>query len=92
MQRSVFLNSVNDEMIRQAIQSLRSNVTLVFAGADKLVDSGKTRSLVPLFPKGRIRSQEIAGAGHEIFNEVPQYRTQAIESFIQWIDSRGRCG
>jgi alpha-beta hydrolase superfamily lysophospholipase len=89
---NVFLNSVNDEMIRQAIQSLRSNVTLVFAGADKLVDSGKTRSLVPLFPKGRIRSQEIAGAGHEIFNEVPQYRTQAIESFIQWIDSRGRCG
>ena len=89
---NIFLNSVNDEMIRQAIQSLRANITLVFAGADRLVDSDKTRSLLPLFPKGRICSQEIAGAGHEIFNEVPQYRKQAIESFVQWIDTRGRCG
>lgn len=89
---NVFLSSVNDEMIRRAIQSLRSSVTLVFAGADKLVDSGKTRSLVPLFPKGRIRSQEISRAGHEIFNEISEHRAQAIESFIQWIDARGRCG
>jgi alpha-beta hydrolase superfamily lysophospholipase len=89
---NIFLNSVNDDMIRQAIQSLRSQITLVFAGADKLVDPNKTRSLLSLFPKGRFRSQEIKGAGHEIFNELPQFRQQAVDAFTHWIDSRGHCG
>jgi len=89
---NVFLGSVNDDMIKRAVQSLRSPVTLTFAGADKLVDSGKTRAILPLFPKGRIRSLEIPGAGHEIFNELPQYRQPALESFFKWIDARGQCG
>lgn len=88
----VFLGSVNDEMIRRAIESLRTHVTLVFAGGDKLVDSAKTRSLIPAFPKGRIKSQELAGAGHEIFNELPKYKEEAVSAFLKWIDARGLCG
>lgn len=88
---NVFLNSVNDDMIHQAVQSLRSPVTLVFAGADKLVDPAKTRTMSSIFPKGRIRIVEISGAGHEIFNEIPTYRNQALQAFHEWIDHRGQC-
>lgn len=88
----VFLNSVDDSMIRQAISSLRSDVTIAYAEADKLVDAGKTKSLISIFPKKCLLVHEIKGAGHEIFNELPQFKDEALEAFSQWIDKRGRCG
>lgn len=88
----VFLNSVDDAMIKQAIGSLRTNVTIAFAQADQLVDPSKTRALVPLFPKNCLKVHEIEGAGHEIFNELPQFRAEALSVFSDWIEKRGRCG
>jgi acylglycerol lipase len=87
----VFLNSVDEQMIRQAIGSLRTDVTLAFAGADRLVDPRKTQALIPVFPQSRLSVTEISGAGHEIFNELPEYRTVAVNAFNNWIDKRGRC-
>jgi alpha-beta hydrolase superfamily lysophospholipase len=89
---NVFLSSVDDAMIKQAISSLRTNVTIAFAQADRLVDPAKTRSLLPLFPKNCLNAVEIEGAGHEIFNEIPQFRSEAFKVFADWIDKRGRCG
>ncbi|MFZ9519290.1 MAG: alpha/beta fold hydrolase [Silvanigrellaceae bacterium] len=89
---AVFLGSMQDEMIARAVQSIRSDVTLVFAGADKLVDPAKTKAVAPLFPRGQLRSVEIPGAGHEMFNELPKYREQAFAEFTKWIDARGKVG
>ena len=88
----VFLNSVDEGMIRQAIASLRTTVTLAFAQADRLVDPAKTRSLLPVFPKNCLSAHEIEGAGHEIFNELPQFKSEAMRVFSDWIENRGRCG
>lgn len=88
----LFLESMHEDMVSRAIQSLRTDVTLVFAGADKLVDPARTKAVSALFPKPRFRMFEIAGAGHEIFNELPKYRDVAVSEFRNWIDSRGRIG
>jgi alpha-beta hydrolase superfamily lysophospholipase len=89
---SIFLGSMQDDMVERAAQNLRSDVTVVFAGGDTLVNPARTKAIMPLFPKGRTRVIEIAGAGHEIFNEVPAYREQALGEFRRWIESRGQNG
>jgi alpha-beta hydrolase superfamily lysophospholipase len=89
---SVFLGSMQEEMIQRAARSVRADVTLVFAGGDKLVDPAKTRAIAPLFAKQRLRAVEIANAGHEIFNELPQFREKAVSEFHRWIDARGLVG
>lgn len=88
----VFLNSMQEQMVNSAVQSLRTNVTLVFAGGDKLVNPARTKALADLFPRGRTRCVEIENAGHEIFNELPKYRSRALEEFHRWIDLRGQIG
>jgi alpha-beta hydrolase superfamily lysophospholipase len=89
---AVFLGSMQDDMIARAAQSIRADITLVYAGSDKLVDPAKTKAVAPLFPRGQLRTVEIAGAGHEIFNELPKYREPAIAEFNRWIDARGKVG
>jgi alpha-beta hydrolase superfamily lysophospholipase len=89
---SVFLGSMQEDMIQRAAQSVRADVTLVYAGGDKLVDPAKTRAIAPLFAKQQLRCVEIAGSGHEIFNELPRYRGKALSEFHRWIDARGRVG
>lgn len=89
---AIFLGSMQEDMVNRAAQSLRSPITLVFAGADKLVDPARTKAVAPLFPKGRLRTLEIEGAGHEIFNELPKYRIPAVAEFVRWIEQRGMVG
>ncbi len=89
---SVFLGSMQDDMVHRAAQSVRTDVTLVYAGGDKLVDPAKTKAVSSMFPKQRLRCVEIANSGHEIFNELPQYRDPAVREFCRWIDARGQIG
>jgi alpha-beta hydrolase superfamily lysophospholipase len=83
---------MQEDMVNRAAQSVRSPITLVFAGGDKLVDPARTKAVAPLFPKGRLRTLEIEGAGHEIFNELPKYRKPAVAEFVRWIEQRGMVG
>ncbi|MEN9810455.1 MAG: hypothetical protein RLZZ488_2022 [Pseudomonadota bacterium] len=89
---AIFLGSMQEDMVNRAAQSVRSPITLVFAGGDKLVDPARTKAVAPLFPKGRLRTLEIEGAGHEIFNELPKYRKPAVAEFVRWIEQRGMVG
>jgi alpha-beta hydrolase superfamily lysophospholipase len=85
----LFLNAVNDRDISASIASIKTPVTVVYGGKDKLVDPARTRDVFPQFNARHARLQCIEEAGHEIFNETPGPRAEALSELMRWIDSRG---
>lgn len=85
----VFLASMDDTLIRNAVGLVKAPVTVVYGSADKLVDAKRTRDIFPFFNARNCSIASIEGAGHEIFNERPEARKQAIQALLAWIDNKG---
>ena len=88
----VFLDSLNETNIRSAVAQVLAPVTVVYGGADDLVNAQKTEELCGMFAATRVQSTKIAGAGHEIFNELPEFREPAFQALAQWIEQFGWAG
>lgn len=86
----VFLNSVDEALIKNAITSISAPVTVVCGAEDKLTDALKVKELFPLFTHAAASFRMIEGAGHEIFNERPAAREQAFGALEHWLDSQGK--
>ncbi|APJ04540.1 alpha/beta fold hydrolase [Silvanigrella aquatica] len=85
---NTFLSAVEEKKIIQAIRLISAPVTIVAAEDDKLVKLEVTKKCVPYFSHNDSSFKVIQGAGHEIFNETEQYRSQALSDLIHWIDKR----
>ncbi len=85
---NTFLGAVEEKKIIQAIRLICAPVTIVAAEDDKLVKLEVTKKCVPYFSHNDSSFKVIQGAGHEIFNEMEQYRSQALSDLTRWIDKR----
>lgn len=85
----VFLDSLNESNIRNAISQIRAPVTICFGGDDELVDASKTEEFSHLFSGETLHVLKIDGAGHEVFNELPNFRAQAFTCLDQWLAGGG---
>lgn len=83
---NTFLGAVEEKKIIQAIRLICAPVTIVAAEDDKLVNLETTKKCVPYFSHNDSSFKVIKGAGHEIFNETEQYRSQALLDLINWIN------
>ncbi|KAB8036775.1 alpha/beta fold hydrolase [Silvanigrella paludirubra] len=85
---NTFLGAVEEKKIIQAIRLISAPVTIVAAADDKLVRLDVTKKCVPYFSHNDSTFKVIQGAGHEIFNETEQFRSQALSDLIQWTEKR----
>lgn len=86
---NILINALNDEILKNSISLIKTNVKIVAGADDELVKVNKTESLFRYFDQSHSSLTLIEGAGHEIFNELPIYRSQAFQQLEAWIDSRG---
>ncbi|WP_186647595.1 alpha/beta fold hydrolase [Fluviispira vulneris] len=86
---STFLGALDEKKIVQAIRLIRAPVTVIAASDDKLVKIEVTKKCVPYFSHNDSSFKVIEGAGHEIFNETEQCRSQAISDLLKWIEKSG---
>jgi acylglycerol lipase len=84
-----FLNALNETLIRNAISLVRSPVTIIYSGDDKLVDPKMTEGLFPLFHGSNCSLTEVPGGGHELFNETKTIKDIALTHLGDWLDNRG---
>jgi len=85
----ILLGSVNEDHIKASAAGIKAPVTICYGAKDTLVDVAATQTVFPLFPSRNTRLVPIAEGGHEIFNEVPAVRAEAIAELVKWIDERG---
>lgn len=85
---NTFLGAVEEKKIIQAIRLISAPATIVAAADDKLVKLEVTKKCVPYFSHNDSTFKVIQGAGHEIFNETEQFRSQALSDLIQWTEKR----
>jgi lysophospholipase len=85
----VFLDSLNEGNIRLAVGQIRAPVTVCFGRDDDLVDAAKTEELSQLFASESLIVRGLEGAGHEVFNELPEHRAQAFSCLDEWLINNG---
>ncbi len=85
----VLIDSMEETNIRNAMGQILAPVTICYAGGDELVSAEKTEELAPFFTAGSLFMDKVEDAGHEIFNEIPEYREHAFASLGNWIASAG---
>ena len=81
----MFLSSLDDALIQNAVSSIEAPVKIVCGRLDKLVDTQKVKEVFPYFTSEHKSLSFIEGAGHEIFNEKPVARAEAIGHLLGWI-------
>ena len=82
----LFPSSLNDTFIQNAVASIKAPVKIVCGRLDKLVDVQKVKDVFPFFASEDKSLSFIEEAGHEIFNEKPVARAQAVEHLLSWIE------
>lgn len=85
----LFLNSLDMSLIKNAIPLIKAPLKIVCGARDKLVDTAAVKECLPLFSSGQASFQEIAEAGHEIFNERDTQRQEALSLLLSWIETKG---
>lgn len=79
-----FMLDAMHQAVRDASQFTRP-VLLQVAGADTLVDPRGSRAFFDALPAGRKTMHWYASSYHEIFNEEPGIREQAMRDLRQWL-------
>jgi alpha-beta hydrolase superfamily lysophospholipase len=86
----VFIEAMIPARIRHSANQVIAPVTLVFGGSDDLVSTDRTVEVASQFAAGRCELRCIEGAGHEIFNEIEVFQSNAFEYLGSWLDAGGR--
>lgn len=81
----ILLDMTNENNLKNAMEKITAEVTLILPTEDKIVDSDFTRKMLDHF-RTTLFVSEIEGSGHEAFNELKKYQEVAFSHFEKWLE------